>query len=455
MLDRLKALPFNLAVSNNHYLNLLLRIAIPILGVGLCKRGIQMIDLFWIGKISDVAINVYAVAMTVAMILFFLSFIMSYGVTVPASQAIEADQSQFRQIIWAGYALNAVLSVFTICVVFLFIDDILVLFNLQPSEHAAAILYSQILSVDIALGYFINFMISTLNISHQARGVIKLWFIAFILNVGLDYVFMFGVGSFQGFGLVGCAIATTISSMFVLIGLLVCHDVMIKGFFTHRLKLAACQSIVKNGFYPMLSQMSRPLLDALILILIMDYGEKVLAAYNLGTRAFQIALLFFLACDIAMTTELSKALASRDQHRIEQVKTAGLILCLLLSFPILLFFLFFGDSLMGLLSQNDYIIYMSSSFIFMRTVFGSFYIFLAYLQSAFKSYKKSYIPTIVTYLVLCLNVVLIVFATQFYPLEERKLWLMISLSALLELIFLMLFIPLLSDKRSALKESVT
>ena len=144
-----------------------------------------------------------------------------------------------------------------------------------------------------------------------------------LLNLLLDPLLIFGVGSFSGFGIQGAALASVISwgvTTIVALYILYQHKRLIvrQPFVLSRVVLHY-RSVMKIGLPAALSNMMTPVSQAALTYLVARHGQEAVAAFGVGNRIESLSLLICLALSMTLPPFISQNFGAGN---IERISTA-------------------------------------------------------------------------------------------------------------------------------------
>ncbi len=192
-------------------ISLILSLAIPAMLEQILHTLVGFVDLFFVSSLGAAAIA--AVGVANAMVLVFMAIFMAVGISASSyiTQSIGAGKPEAA----ASYARQAVmlssgLGTFFGIVVLLFAEPILRVMGAEPQVLGEAVVYFRIVG---GASLFMALMVtlgSILRSTGDTRTPMKVSFYINLVHIALDYVFIFGVGTFEGWGVAGAAWATVL-----------------------------------------------------------------------------------------------------------------------------------------------------------------------------------------------------------------------------------------------------
>lgn len=199
-------------ITKNTGIKSIMVLAIPAIIENILQVFIGAVDTYFVGKIDTVAIA--GVGVTNLIMNVYIAFFLALGVGTTAIVSRNIGAGDAKQ------AKNAVKQSLLLA---LFFGAITGLINLLFARQILMIMGAEKRVIQYALPYFFTvavpsvFLCVTMVLSSALRGAgdtktpMKIAFVSNIMNGVLDYILIFGIFNFSGFGILGAGLATTIS----------------------------------------------------------------------------------------------------------------------------------------------------------------------------------------------------------------------------------------------------
>ena len=143
-----------------------------------------------------------------------------------------------------------------------------------------------------------------------------------LLNLLLDPLLIFGVGSFSGFGMKGAALASVISwALTTIVGLYILYKhkrLIVRQPFVFSRVVLHYRSVMKIGLPAALSNMMTPVSQAVLTYMVARHGQEAVAAFGVGNRIESLSLLICLALSMTLPPFISQNLGAGNIERISQ-----------------------------------------------------------------------------------------------------------------------------------------
>ncbi|MBI2113267.1 MAG: MATE family efflux transporter [Candidatus Wildermuthbacteria bacterium] len=257
----------------------------------------NIVDAFWVSKLSPEAIA----AVSVSQISLFIMVALSMGITVGSGVIMAMhigakDKKEAERVLGQSFVLSGIAGVFFTAVSLAFRSQILIASGASGLIFAPALEYFTI----TAAGSLLLFMLITVMFAFNSQGdtftLTKLFALSTLVNLVLDPLMIFGYAGFPAMGISGAAIATLISqAVFIVIALrsLSSSHRMIRFRFSNlTVRWESVKKILTIGIPASLTQVINPIgLAGLMFITALGFSEPGVIAFSLGFRVEFFAFL--------------------------------------------------------------------------------------------------------------------------------------------------------------------
>ena len=298
----------------------ILILAIPMILEMMMESLFAVVDIFFVAKLGEHAIATVGLTESVVVLVYAVGFGISMAATALVSRRFgekkysEAGSAAFQLLIIGG-AISVILGILG----WIFAGDILGLMGAEPAVVASGVMYSQIIfagNTAIMLLFLINGAFRGAGQAHHAMR--SLW-IANGLNIFLDPLFIFGFGTWSGWGLEGAAVATTFGRS---VGVVYQLYHLFNG--KHRLKIIKenieiSWKIMKKILSISLGGMGQFLIDSVAWIALTrmnaEFGSTALAGYTIAFRILMFTILPAWGLSAAAATLVGQNLGANQPQR--------------------------------------------------------------------------------------------------------------------------------------------
>lgn len=250
----------------------------------------NLVDAFWVGKLSPDAIAAVSISQISLFAMISLSMGIAVGSAVLMGMHIGAGKkTEAERILGQGFLLMALAALAFTAIALVFREPILKLSGATGGIFPLALPYFNI----SAAGSILMFLMMLVSITFNAQGdnftSTKIFALSTLLNAILDPLFIFGWGGFPALGISGAAYATLLSQVVYLIlgiRILMGPQMMVRLRFTNlRMEWASVKRVIDIGLPASLTQVLNPLGFSLLMAVVAEtFHEAGAAAFSIGFR---------------------------------------------------------------------------------------------------------------------------------------------------------------------------
>ncbi|MGB7841344.1 MAG: MATE family efflux transporter [Salinimicrobium sp.] len=302
----------------------LLSLAVPIIAANILQTAYQLIDTFWLGRLSANAVAAVSISFPLLFLVLSLGSGLTLAGTVLVSQFKGADNqkmvdfnsSQTMSMIFFISILLSVLAYFSA-------GPLMRLIGAGPEILEDASSYFRVSAIGfVFLFLFFSFQSLMRGIGNVMLPVYIVLFTVF-LNLVLDPLFIYGYGPIPAYGVAGAAVASiSTQAISAVIGLFVLFrgksgiKINLRDMKPHYFTL---KKIVTLGFPASIEQSTRALGMTVMVILVTGFGSGVVAAYGIGARILSFIVVPALGLAIATTSLVGQNIGAIKIKRAEKV----------------------------------------------------------------------------------------------------------------------------------------
>lgn len=295
-------------------------LSVPMILEMIMESLFAVVDIFFVGKLGDDAVATVGLTEAVIIIVYSMGVGISMAATAMVSRRFgekkykQAGSSAFQLLIF-GSSISLLIS----CLGFVYAKEILEVMGASEEVVKIGVPYTRIIfagNLAIMLLFLIN---GAFRGAGQAHLAMRTLWISNGINIVLDPILIFGLGSFEGLGLVGAAWATTIGRS---IGVLYQLYHLFNG--KHRLVILKENLILKWKTMKRIAAisvggMAQFLIDSVAWIaltrLIAEFGSTALAGFTIAFRILMFSLMPAWGLSAAASTLVGQNLGANKIKR--------------------------------------------------------------------------------------------------------------------------------------------
>ena len=383
-------------------IDLLKKIAIPASTGTLFQTLYNIVDTFFAGKISANALAAIAKSFP----LYFIIIATGVGI-VSASNALisnslgEKNDRTASLYVAQSLLYSIIVSILVTIVGLSFSDDLL---RFMGSDQETIRLATDYLDI-IFFATFVFLIQISLNGALNAQGDTKSYrnvlIVSFFLNIGLNPLFIFGLGPIPAFGIAGLAIATVIAQFLGLIYLaykVYCCE--LKQYLSPQCFLPKFDLIknLTNQSVPMMMNMFMIGLGIYnILFFVSKFGYLAAAGYGSALRIEQILLLPVIGLNTAVLTIAGQNFGAKLFDRVDESYTKAIIVgsSFMILAGVIVFLL--ADNIVSIFTDNQEVINFGADYLKVAAFIGPVYPVFFITNALFQAIKKPIYTVIITF----------------------------------------------------------
>ena len=383
-------------------IDLLKKIAIPASTGTLFQTLYNIVDTFFAGKISANALAAIAKSFP----LYFIIIATGVGIVSASnaliSNSLGAKEDRTASLYVAQSLLYSVFVSILVTIIGLsFSDDLLRFMGSDPETIRLATDYLDI----IFFATFIFLIQISLNGALNAQGDTKSYrnvlIISFFLNIGLNPLFIFGLGPIPAFGIAGLAIATVIAQFLGLVYLaykVYCCE--LKQFLSPQCFLPK-YDLIKNLTYQSVPMMMNMFMIGLgifnILFFVSKFGYLAAAGYGSALRIEQILLLPVIGLNTAVLTIAGQNFGAKLFDRVDESYTKAITVgsSFMILAGIVIFLL--ADNIVSIFTDNQEVIDFGADYLKVAAFIGPVYPVFFITNALFQAIKKPIYTVVITF----------------------------------------------------------
>lgn len=282
---------------------------------------LNVVDTWFAGLLSTEALAALSLSFPVFFTLIAMGSGFSTGATALIGQALGADDRRTAALVASqGLVLCLVVAGVVMATGYAAAPSLFRLLGASDTYLTICLQYIRVILLGSGFVFTVYMLNGALNAQGDTRSFRDFLIVAAILNVGLDYWFMFGGLGLPAMGVAGIAAATIVLQGFgvLLLGWRLRRTGLLArgGGASWRPHGATLRAIVAQGIPASLNMMSVAVGIFIITWFLSRFGQAVVAAYGVATRVEQIVLLPALGLNVAALTLAAQNGGARRYDRV-------------------------------------------------------------------------------------------------------------------------------------------
>ncbi len=277
-------------------------------------------DLIMVGTISAFAVAAVGIGLQSLMFVFAVLTLFHVGTNALISRFYGAGKMKHASLALSTLYLFAFLVALVITPLWYFgSSELYVLFGVSEQVIVLGQGYVQILTLMMPFIFVKLVFITALSATGDTKTPMFVKLVSIFLNIGLNYMFIFGHFGFPALGVEGASIATVIVNVLEFLVYIFFYSRKKMPFtpmirFSKRLLKRALKVGLPASYERLLTMGSFMLFTAIIA----DYGTEVMAGYQIGLRIEGIAFMPGIGFTIAAMALMGQGLGAKKPERSEE-----------------------------------------------------------------------------------------------------------------------------------------
>jgi putative MATE family efflux protein len=330
----------------------LLQFALPILFANVLQSLNGSVNSIWVGRfLGEAALTATSVANTVMFLLIGAAFGIAMAASILIGYSIGAnDMPEAKRVVGTSATFFAGISVAMAITGLLICEPILVAMKTPAASLPLAIAYMRVIFLALPCLYMYAFVMSVLRGAGDSKTPFYFMLLSVAIDIGLNPVFIFGLGPIPRLGIAGSALATFVSQAISLTALIVHLYRRRHLLVLHkdelpllRLNWTIVGTLVKKGI-PMSAQMLVVSLSGVLMISIVNhFGVDTAAAFGATLQLWNYIQMVSFAVGMAVTTMAAQNVGARKWDRVSSIARVGVVYAVLLTGALVLVLQLFGS----------------------------------------------------------------------------------------------------------------
>ncbi|MFC9774145.1 MATE family efflux transporter [Paenibacillus chitinolyticus] len=417
----------------------LMRLTLPIIATNFISTTYGLVDMIWVGRLGSGPVAAVGTASFFINLAISLSTMITIGTGIKVSHCMGAGQiDKAKSYVKNGFILSILLGLFYMVFIFLAQNYLISFFDLGSAE--IELMSKQFLLVSTIGTVFsiLNILYATiLNAMGNSKQPFHIFSVGLILNILLDPLLIFGVGSFEGWGVVGAAIATLTANIVVtvLFVLQSRHSELIAKssmWDSHQMK-----EVIRLGLPITIQRVTFTLISIVIAKIVVRWGADAIAVQKVGIQIESISYMTIGGLQGAIAAFFGQNYGARQLDRIQQGYRKALVLTSVFGIFISLLFILFPEQLFSLFLSDKESLALGRDYMRIIGLSQLFMCMELMTVGAFNGMGNTHIPPIFSITFTVLRIPLALILSE--PFGLNGVWMAIALSSVIKGLVLVLW----------------
>ncbi|CAM3053010.1 MATE family efflux transporter [Vibrio rarus] len=353
----------------------LIKLATPILIASIAQTGMGVVDTIMAGGVSATDMAAVAIASSIWLpsILFGIGILMAL-IPIVAQLNGRGHQHKIANEIQQGASL-AVLIGFPIAIVLLQTSSILHLMDVDATMARITTGYMHAMLPAVPAFLFFQTLRSFTDGMSLTKPAMIIGFAGLLINIPLNYIFVYGKLGIPELGGIGCGVATTIV-YWIMFAMLLFYTMTSKrlksiGLFDtwHKPKLKAQFRLFKLGLPVALAIFFEVTLFAVVALLVSPLGPIVVAAHQIAINVSSMVFMIPMSIGGAVSIRVGHKLGEEDTEGARIASHVAIILGLSLAVITAILTVLFRENIADLYTDNRAVTTISVQLLLLAAIY--------------------------------------------------------------------------------------
>ena len=393
----------------------------------------NVVDTFYVGMISTIAITALSYSFMVFFMILSISFGLSSAITAHVGNSLGRHKHKLAQIFVANGLTFILITSSILCFVgFFFLENIFQLMGAKDKALELCLEYTNIILLGVVpmlLGLGANAALIAKGDTKSYRNTL---IFGFFLNLILDPLFIYGYGFIPSLGFAGVAYATIfiqfITFLYITYKL---YKTNLLNFHIPKMFLPDIRiykKIATQAIPMSLNMFTMSLGTMLIMYFVSFYGYKTVAAFGIGYRVEQIVLLPMLGLNTAVSAIVANNYGAKNFDRIYEVIHKSLKYGYIMSAMGVVLLALFGKYIIMAFDNDIEVINTAYNYVMVESIIFFAFITLFISNSVLQGIKQPFIiPYVSVYRQVLMPFILLTIAVKYFECSILTVWIIIGL----------------------------
>lgn len=408
----------------------LMKLTLPIIATNFISTTYGLVDMIWVGRLGSGPVAAIGTASFFINLAIALSTMITIGTGIKVSHCMGSGQKEkAKSYIKNGFMMSILLGLLYMGIVLLTKDYLIGFFDLGSDEVERMARQFLWISVIGTVFSIVNTLFATLlNAMGNSKQPFQIFSIGLMFNIVLDPFLIFGVGSFDGWGVAGAAIATLTAN--ILVTCLFTIKTRDSELISNATPWDSRQmkEVITMGIPITIQRVTFTIISIIIAKIIVRFGADAIAVQKVGIQIESISYMTIGGLQGAIAAFFGQNYGARRLDRIKHGYRQALILTSVFGVIVSLIFIVFPQQLFSLFLSDERSLELGADY--MRIIgFSQLFMCMELMTvGAFNGIGKTHIPPIFSITFTALRIPLALILSE--PFGLNGVWMSIALSSM-------------------------
>ena len=351
-------------LEKNSFKNIWL-LAWPVMISQVLFTTLNIVDMFWIGKLGSSQVASIAIAGSIMGVIFAITQIFYAGnLAMVARFAGRGEKNEIKSVVIHSFVLALLAAIVFSVSGFVLAPSIFRLFGATEVVRTLGINYIRVifLALPFFFGAFVVF--ATLTALGDTKTPTKVTAVASLFNILLDPLLIFGIWKFPKLGVTGAAVATSLShSLALAVGIFILYR---RGYVRipfPKINWKTIASILKIGIPACLQGITRPFTGMIMFRIVAFYGTAAIAAFGIGMRTLGLMFIYLTGLMTSAQTLVGQSLGAKKLKKAEEVVRRVLLIGFVIQIPVTILYILFAPQIISIFNTDPDVIRIGTEYL--------------------------------------------------------------------------------------------
>lgn len=348
-------------LTKGKVLNVLLALAIPIMGGSLLQFAYNMVDMLWVGRLGSNAVASIGSSSFLIGLGYSINALVVIGTGIKVAQSIgRKDDEETNKYINSGILLNGIIGL----IYFLFIifgsKYFISFLNLGNEYVEVDTLNYLMISAPMLIFAFYNLLYTRIFGSFgNNKEAFKISALGIIINIILDPIFIY---TFK-FGVLGAGIATLIANIVMFVVFIVKGSNLFKINLKLGVDSTKIKEIIRLGFPMAFQRILFTLVNIVLARIIATFGSDAIAAQKIGLQIESISYMVIGGLNGALAGFTGQNFGAKEYERVDKGYKVALNIGIIYTLVMAILFITIPREIVRLFVSEESTILISSGYL--------------------------------------------------------------------------------------------
>lgn len=348
-------------LTKGNVMNVLLALALPIMGSSILQFTYNLVDMLWIGRLGSDAVASIGSSSFFTGLGYAINALIMIGTGIKVSHCMgKEDTEGIKEYIHAGMILSAVIGLCYAVVLIGLGQSFIGFLQLNNTEVASnAYLYLAWSAPMLCFAFFNNLFSRIFASLGNSKSALKISAVGIVMNIVLDpiliYVFKWGV--------VGAAVATLIANIIMFIMYLVIGKGLFSFHFKKKVDFEKMREITRLGTPIAFQRILFTLINIMLAKMIAKFGADAVAAQKIGLQIESVTYMVTGGLNGAVASFIGQNYGAKKYDRLHKGYHTALSVGIIYAALSTLIFLAFPEQLAGLFVKEKATIAIAAGYL--------------------------------------------------------------------------------------------